>query len=66
MFRNIFLTTALIFSVASFADGHSEIKKWQSQTTTIPVKYGWGMPTFDAKGKLDYQWWKDRTGFIKY
>ena len=24
MFRNIFLSTALIFSVASFADGHSD------------------------------------------
>ena len=27
MFRNIFLSTALIFSVASFADGHSDAEK---------------------------------------
>ena len=50
----------------SFADGHSEIRKWLSRTTKIPVKYGWGTPRFDANGKLDYQWWKERTGFIKY
>ncbi len=50
----------------SFADGHSEIRKWLSKTTKVPVKYGWGTPTFDSNGKLDYQWWKERTGFVKY
>jgi len=49
----------------SFADGHSEIKIWLSATTKIPVKYSWGTPSFDSKGKLDYDWWKERTGFIK-
>ena len=50
----------------SFADGHSELKKWLSSSTKIPVKYGWGTPSFDAEGKKDFAWWKERTAFIPY
>ena len=50
----------------SFSDGHSELRKWLSKTTKIPVKYSWGTPSFDANGKIDFEWWKDKTGFIRY
>ncbi|MEC7882055.1 MAG: type II secretion system protein [Verrucomicrobiota bacterium] len=50
----------------SFADGHSELKKWLSPTTKVPVKYRWGTPALDADGKKDFQWWKDRTAFVLY
>jgi prepilin-type N-terminal cleavage/methylation domain-containing protein len=50
----------------SFADGHSEIKKWRSSTSIWPVIYGW--PTnpknFDALGRADYAWYLERTGYI--
>ena len=50
----------------SFADGHSEIKKWLSSTTKIPVKYRWGTRPLDVYGKKDFQWWKERTAFVLY
>jgi len=50
----------------SFADGHSEIKKWLSSTTKIPVKYRWGTGPLDVDGKKDFQWWKERTAFVLY
>ncbi len=40
----------------AFADGHSEIHKWQSVTTKVPVTFSWGPPGFDAAGLNDYQW----------
>jgi len=49
----------------SFADGHSEIKKWQSATSRYPVQYAY--PTvvgFDAAGVRDFNWYKERTGYI--
>ena len=50
----------------SFADGHSEIKKWLSSTTKIPGKYRWGTRPLDVDGKKDFQWWKERTAFVLY
>lgn len=50
----------------SFADGHSEIKKWRSGTSIYPVKFAY--PTtrnFDAPGKVDYSWYKERTGYLR-
>ncbi|HUL51096.1 MAG TPA: prepilin-type N-terminal cleavage/methylation domain-containing protein [Candidatus Nitrosotalea sp.] len=54
----------------SFADGHAEIRKWLSARSKIkitadPAK-GFLSQPFDAAGKLDYQWYKDRTGYIPY
>lgn len=51
----------------SFADGHSEIKKWTSGTSKYPVKYSYPSPTktFDAAGKNDFAWWRERTGYVK-
>jgi prepilin-type N-terminal cleavage/methylation domain-containing protein/prepilin-type processing-associated H-X9-DG protein len=52
----------------SFADGHSEIHKWKSQTSIYPVTMK-GYPaskTFDALGRNnDFRWYLDNTGFIK-
>jgi prepilin-type N-terminal cleavage/methylation domain-containing protein/prepilin-type processing-associated H-X9-DG protein len=52
----------------SFADGHAEIKKWTSGRTSVyPVKLS--DPTslvlrpFDAEGKRDFLWYKERTGY---
>ena len=53
----------------SFADGHAEVHKWLSGATSVyPVKYTDGVAarSFDAKGKLDFQWYQDRTGYTKY
>jgi len=50
----------------SFADGHAEVHKWQSATSIYPVKYSFGTRSFDAKGKLDFQWYRDRTGYVLY
>jgi prepilin-type N-terminal cleavage/methylation domain-containing protein/prepilin-type processing-associated H-X9-DG protein len=48
----------------SFADGHAEIKKWQSATSVYPVTtFGFSTRTFDAAGKKDYAWYEERTGY---
>ena len=50
----------------SFADGHSEIRKWRSRTskyTAVQYQYPNVMP-FDAAGRLDYAWYLERTGYI--
>lgn len=48
----------------TFADGHSEIHKWRSATTKIPVKFSWAPPAFDALGQVDYRWLMDRTAVL--
>ena len=50
----------------SFADGHAEVHKWLSRTSVYPVKFSFGTVPFDAAGKLDFQWYQDRTGYTKY
>ena len=49
----------------SFADGHSEIKRWLSRASKYGVKYQY--PTtvsFDGTGKLDFAWYLERTGYV--
>jgi prepilin-type N-terminal cleavage/methylation domain-containing protein/prepilin-type processing-associated H-X9-DG protein len=49
----------------SFADGHAEVHKWLSGTSKVPVTTtGFSPRPFDAAGKRDYQWYKDRTGYV--
>jgi len=50
----------------SFVDGHAEVHKWQSGTSRYPVKTVSGVPTraFDAAGRNDWQWYKDRTAYV--
>ena len=52
----------------SFADGHAEIKKWLSNTSKYPkVSYGTvATRGFDAAGKLDFAWYRERTQYILY
>jgi prepilin-type N-terminal cleavage/methylation domain-containing protein/prepilin-type processing-associated H-X9-DG protein len=50
----------------SFADGHSEIKKWKSGTSRYPIKYvdEGGYMQFDALGRDDYAWFLERSAFV--
>jgi len=51
----------------SFADGHSEIKKWLSRTSKYnKVQYAYPSPlmSFDAAGNTDFRWYRERTGYI--
>jgi len=51
----------------SFADGHSEIKKWRSNTSKYyAVNYNPTIPymNFDNAGVADFNWYKERTGFL--
>lgn len=54
----------------SFVDGHAEIKKWLSATSRYDV-YGdkgraLNVRPFDAAGRLDWQWYKERTAYVPY
>lgn len=53
----------------SFVDGHAEIKKWTSQTSIYPVNFGninsISIRPFDAAGRADFQWYKDRVQYIR-
>lgn len=53
----------------SFADGHSEIRKWKSATSIYPnVRYvnPPAVRNFDATGKkVDFAWYLERTGYVK-
>ena len=50
----------------SFADGHAEIRRWLSGTSKYPaVKFGSPVVrAFDAQGRVDFQWYRERTGYI--
>lgn len=51
----------------SFADGHSEIKKWTSATSKYTRVLYTGDPprmNFDAAGRKDFAWYLERTGYI--
>jgi prepilin-type processing-associated H-X9-DG protein len=49
----------------SFSDGHAEIHKWLSRTSVYPVKYFLSIVSFDAAGRRDWEWYKERTGFLR-
>ncbi len=51
----------------SFADGHAEVHKWLSHASKYPVRFSYP-PTkqFDAAGKRDMQWYKERIQLIPY
>jgi len=50
----------------SFADGHSEVKKWTSGSSKYPVLYQYpAVKNFDAAGRNDFQWYRERTGYVK-
>jgi len=50
----------------SFADGHSEIKKWTDERTIIPPKYGQTIPLNQASpNNLDVLWMSERSSALK-
>ena len=51
----------------SFADGHSEIKKWASASSKYTaVKYVYpANKGFDAAGKQDFAWYLARSGYVR-
>ena len=51
----------------SFADGHAEVHKWRSRTSIYPVRFQeiGGTLGFDAAGRLDWAWYKERTGYVR-
>ena len=48
----------------SFADGHAEVHKWKSRTSIYPTRFVFGTISFDAAGRLDFAWYKERTGYL--
>ena len=50
----------------SFADGHAEIRRWLSGASKYQaVKFSYpATKAFDAQGKIDFQWYRERTGYI--
>ena len=49
----------------SFADGHSEIKRWKSAASKYKVQYFYPSTRgFDAPGRQDFAWYLERTGYI--
>lgn len=51
----------------SFADGHAEIRKWLSGTSVYPVTtQGISAKAFDALGRSDFMWYRERTGYTKF
>lgn len=50
----------------SFADGHAEVHKWRSSTSIYPVKYNFSVRAFDAAGRQDFAWYKERVGYTLY
>jgi len=53
----------------SFADGHSEVHKWRSSATLIPVRTTGGFPYVDfrsvANGMADAEWITQRTSVLR-
>ena len=50
----------------SFADGHAEVHKWLSATSKYPVTFSFNTKSFDATGKLDFAWYRERAGYVLY
>ena len=49
----------------SFADGHSEVKKWKSATSVYNVQFSRpASKYFDTAGRADFAWYLQRTGYI--
>jgi prepilin-type N-terminal cleavage/methylation domain-containing protein/prepilin-type processing-associated H-X9-DG protein len=47
----------------SFADGHAEVHSWKSPTSKYGVKFTFATRPFDALGKEDFAWYRERTAY---
>jgi prepilin-type processing-associated H-X9-DG protein len=51
----------------SFADGHVELRKWRSRTVVLRINYALGNTRpFDALGRQDFQWYRERVGYVRF
>lgn len=51
----------------SFADGHAEIRRWQSDASIYPVRFTYGpSKPFDDAGWRDMEWYKARLQLIPF
>lgn len=49
----------------AFADGHSELKRWQSRTSIYPVRLVYSPPPpFDSLGRQDFAWYLEHSGYV--
>lgn len=47
----------------SYADGHTEIRSWQTPILKIPVKYGYTANSISTSPlNADFVWWKEHAG----
>jgi prepilin-type processing-associated H-X9-DG protein len=49
----------------SFADGHSEIKKWVENSTLVPIRRVYNSFNFFTTELRDYQWFSDRSTAVR-
>jgi prepilin-type processing-associated H-X9-DG protein len=48
----------------SFADGHAEMKRWQSSASWYRVQFYYpSTRAFDSLGRIDFAWYLSRTGY---
>ena len=52
--------------VFSYADGHSDLHRWTSATSIYPVRFSYFSRPFDAAGREDFAWYKERTGYLRW
>ena len=49
----------------SFADGHTELRRWQSPTSWYRVQFSYpATRAFDTLGRADYAWYLSRSGWV--
>jgi prepilin-type N-terminal cleavage/methylation domain-containing protein/prepilin-type processing-associated H-X9-DG protein len=49
----------------SFADGHSEVKKWVEPSTLVPIQRVYNSFNFFTTELRDYQWFSERSTAVK-
>lgn len=49
----------------SFADGHSEIKKWVENSTLVPIRRVYNSFNFFTTEVRDYQWFSERSTAVR-
>lgn len=51
----------------SFADGHVQLRQWQSATSKYRVQFRYpNVRPFDVAGRKDFAWYLEHSGFVRY